>query len=59
MLQQTELEMLRALNARYVEALQRIRDLDPSLDSDEGFNEWGEADCFDQAKRIAETALTP
>jgi len=34
-------------------ALDRIRSLDPAKDSKEGHNEWGEADCFDQAQAIA------
>lgn len=40
-----------------VGALQKIADLDPSVDSLEGYNEWGEADCFSQAKTIARGAL--
>lgn len=38
-------------------ALERISSLDPDKDSDEGYNEWGEADCFRQARRIAIGAL--
>ena len=37
--------------------LENIRDLDPSVDSDEGYNEWGEADCFRQGQRMARQAL--
>lgn len=40
-----------------IAALQRIKDLDPEEDSKQGFNEWGEADCFNQAQTIAEEAL--
>lgn len=39
--------------------LQRIVQLDPSKNSQEGFNEWGEADCFRLAQEIAKKALTP
>ena len=42
---------------RLREALERIANLDPSYDSTEGFNEWGEADCFNQAQQIASEAL--
>lgn len=38
-------------------ALQKIANLNPGEDSDEGYNEWGEADCFRQAQNIAEAAL--
>ena len=37
-------------------ALQRIALLDPS-DTDEGYNEWGEAACYVEAKDIADAAL--
>ena len=52
--------MIAALNreiANKTDALQKIADLDPSEDSEEGYNEWGEADCFNQAKKIANEAL--
>jgi hypothetical protein len=39
------------------EALRKIADLNPEVDSDEGYNEWGEADCFSQAQEIARAAL--
>jgi len=42
---------------RMKNALQRIANLDPNYDSREGYNEWGEADCFNQAQKIAEEAL--
>jgi hypothetical protein len=38
-------------------ALQAIADLD-ARDSDEGFNEWGEADCFHKAQKIANNILS-
>lgn len=40
-----------------VEALTEITELDAS-DTEEGFNEWGEAFCFGEAKRIAGEALS-
>lgn len=42
---------------RLKEALERIVSLNPSEDSSEGYNEWGEADCFNQAQKIANEAL--
>ena len=39
------------------DALRRISELDAEQDSEHGWNEWGEADCFNQAKEIANTAL--
>lgn len=38
-------------------ALQRIAKIDPAYDSDEGYNEWGEAECFRQTQAIANAAL--
>lgn len=46
-------ERIRQLEA----VLQRIAELNPSVDSEDGYNEWGEADCFRQAQKIAEEAL--
>ena len=40
-----------------LKALERIASLDPDVDSDEGFNEWGEAECFNLAQNIAREAL--
>jgi ribosomal protein L16 Arg81 hydroxylase len=40
-------------------ALNKIANLDPKFDSDEGFNEWGEADCFIKAQKIALAATEP
>lgn len=45
-------------NLRLEAALLKIANLDPETDSIKGFNEWGEADCFNQAKDIAREALT-
>lgn len=42
---------------RLMEALRTITTLDPDKDSTEGFNEWGEADCFNKAQTIARAAL--
>ena len=39
------------------EALRRIAELDPSEDSEEGWNEWDLVDCFNQAQKIAKEAL--
>jgi len=37
-------------------ALQAIEELNPENTS-AGYNEWGEADCFKQAQKIAKDAL--
>jgi hypothetical protein len=39
------------------EALQKIANLDASVDSVDGYNEWFEANCFQQAQGIAREAL--
>jgi len=41
---------------RYRKALQKICRLDPA-GTEEGYNEWGEAACFNWAQDIAEEAL--
>ena len=41
----------------YKAALLAIAALDPEKDSDEGFNEWGQAHCFNMAQDIAKAAL--
>ena len=38
-------------------ALKQIAGLDPAVDSEDGMNEWGEADCFQQAQIIARRVL--
>lgn len=38
-------------------ALLKIAALNPEDDSEEGFNEWGEADCFNKAQAIAREAV--
>lgn len=43
---------------RLREALNKIYKLHPEMNSPEGFNEWGEADCFRQAQEIARKALS-
>lgn len=40
-----------------VDALERIAALDPAEDSDQGYNEWGEADCFNKSQDMARAAL--
>lgn len=37
--------------------LAQIAALDPEKDSKDGYNEWGEAECFGQAQEIARAAL--
>jgi hypothetical protein len=44
---------------KFREALLAILRLDPNVNSEEGSNEWGEADCFHQAQRLAADALGP
>ena len=58
--QQMDAELIRTLQQQVATlraGLENIRDLDPSVDSDEGYNEWGEADCFRQGQRMARQAL--
>jgi len=38
-------------------ALEAIATLDPKHDSEDGYNEWGEAECFTKAQVIAQAAL--
>lgn len=38
-------------------SLTLIANLDPETDSAQGFNEWGEADCFGKAQEIARKAI--
>ena len=45
-----EIERLRA-------ALRTISELHPDKDSDEGYNEWGEAECFGKAKELSNAAM--
>ena len=52
-----EIDNLKIELARYKKALERINALDPLIDSDEGYNEWGEADCYRQARHLASEAL--
>jgi hypothetical protein len=46
-----------AIYEALLEALSRIAALDPEQDTDEGFNEWGEALCFNKAQDIARAAI--
>jgi hypothetical protein len=48
---------IRTAVAELIEALKAIAELDPREDSKAGFNEWGEAECFDKAQKIASAAL--
>jgi hypothetical protein len=52
-----ELQAEKAKRERLEQALKTIAGLDPSVDSDEGWNEWGESDCFKKAQIIARKAL--
>ena len=40
-----------------IEALEYIANLDPEKDSKDGYNEWGESDCFRIAQKRAKEAL--
>ena len=50
-------KMLRAEIERLRVVLEHIAELDPAINSTNGFNEWGEADCFIQAQQLARDAL--
>jgi len=52
-----KIEDLIAERDALIAALRRIAALDSSVDSPEGFNEWGEADCFAKAQEMARIAL--
>ena len=52
-----DLAALRDENERLRTALQYIQSLDPASDSQEGYNEWGEAECFGLAQECAGAAL--
>jgi hypothetical protein len=41
----------------YRHTLEAIARLDPEKDSPKGFNEWGEADCFNKAQAMASEVL--
>jgi hypothetical protein len=41
---------------RYFQALKRIAEMD-AHDSPDGYNEWGEASCFQECQKIACEAL--
>lgn len=49
--------MNKAIDSTLAEVLYKIACLDPQVHSDEGCNEWGEADCFHIARRLAFAAL--
>lgn len=44
-------------SSMYRAVLEKIAALDAAKDSEEGLNEWGEADCFTQAQELAKVAL--
>lgn len=55
-----ELEKMAAKAAVFdlmMDALSRISILDPDVDSSQGYNEWGEAECLGHAKIIAANAI--
>ena len=52
-----EIDNLKIELSRYKRALKEIAALHPAEDSEEGYNEWGEADCFRQAQALADKAL--
>lgn len=61
---QCEIDSLRsALAAKsaevegFREVLAVIADMHAEKDSNEGYNEWGEADCFHQARDLAKAAM--
>ena len=49
----TQIEAMTTERDALAVKLKRIADLDPEKDSDAGFNEWGEAHCFELAQAIA------
>lgn len=51
------LEAALSVVAELIEAHKRIAALDPETDSKDGFNEWGEAECFGKAQEISRAAL--
>ncbi len=56
LLQEQVLGEVKRERNRYQKALKKIRRLNPA-DSPEGYNEWGEAYCFNQAQDIVSEAL--
>ena len=56
LLQEQVLGEVKRERNRYQKALKKIRRLNPA-DSPEGYNEWGEAYCFQRARDIAGEAL--
>lgn len=56
LLQEQVLGEVKRERNRYRKALKKIRRLNPA-DSPEGYNEWGEAYCFNQAQDIVSEAL--
>lgn len=50
-------EMYTRKAQKLAEALRKIEKLDPEVDTDQGFNEWGQAECFEKSQHIAKEAL--
>jgi len=57
LLQEQVLGEVKRERNRYRKALKKIRRLNPA-DTEDGYNEWGEAKCFLTAQAIAGEALT-
>jgi hypothetical protein len=55
--QKAEIKRLVAQLYKRTDALTQIAALDAAKDSEEGWNEWGEAECFHKAQEIARKAL--
>ena len=55
--QHAEIERLEAVNAGLLACLSEISELDPEKHSSYGYNEWGEAECFDAAQSLARAAI--
>ena len=58
LLQEQVLGKVKRERNRYRKALKKIRRLNPA-DSPEGYNEWGDAYCYQRAQGIAGEALVP
>lgn len=50
---ETQRDSIKNLNL----ALEQIKNLDPNIDSNEGYNSQGEAECFHKAQKIASETL--
>ena len=52
-----KIEELQRENEELRKAVAYIAALDPEKDSEEGFNEWGETDCFRMSQSVAKAVL--